>query len=79
MLDVSPLQKGLIRLVVLEALGERAVQDHLAVLDLAAHHSVGVIKQMLVDDDARDARARPTRVPLLGGVVVDHHVRLARH
>lgn len=42
------------------------------VLDLAAHHSEGVVARVVVDVDPAEARGAAGRDPLLVGVVVHH-------
>ncbi|RMZ93988.1 hypothetical protein BpHYR1_015270 [Brachionus plicatilis] len=76
---VAPLQKRLVRLVVLEVFLQRTIDDHLVVLDLAADHSVGLIEQVLVDLDLGEAWRRPRRVPFFAHVIVHHDIGLGAH
>ena len=79
MLGIAPLEECLIGLVVLDVLGEEAVDDPLLVVELAAGDAIRVRERVLVDVHFGDAGTRAARIPLLGRVVVDHDARLGAH
>lgn len=60
------------RLIVLETLDDRAVDDHLVVLQLAADDAKCVVLLMMVDLDFAEARGAARRHPFLLVVIVDH-------
>lgn len=72
-LGVAPLVEGGGGLVVLEALQDGAVDDHLVVLQLAAHHPEGVVLLVVVDLHLAQARGAARGHPLLLVVVINHH------
>lgn len=72
-LGVAPLVEGGRRLVVLEALQNGAVDDHLVVLQLAADHTERVVLLVVVDLHLAQAGRAARRNPLLLHVIVDHH------
>lgn len=72
-LGVPPLVERRRGLVVLEPLDDRAVDDDLVVLQLAADHSECVVLLVVEDLHLAEAGRAARRDPLLLAIVVHHH------
>lgn len=70
---VAPLMKRGCGLIVLEALQNGTVDDHLVILQLAPDDAEGVVLLVMVDLHLAQARGRARGDPFLLHVIVDHH------
>lgn len=75
LLVVPPLMKRHRRLIVLQSLQDRAVDDDLVVLQLPADHAERIVHLMVIELDLGQAGRAATRYPFLVHVVVYHHRR----
>lgn len=72
-LGVAPLVEGGSGLVVLQALEDGTVDDHLVVLELPADHAECIVLLVVVDLHLAEAGGAARGYPLLLHVIVDHH------
>lgn len=72
-LGIAPLVEGRRRLVVFQALQNRAVDHDLMVLQLPANHSEGVVRLVVVDLHLTQPGRCTRWNPLFLDVIVDHH------